>query len=135
MIIIKDWFKYDNGSEAFIAKDEKENKIYKFVKCTNKVSKNILIGKIMEHSEHYLTPSIIFANTHETVYLLEYYNGRNFISDGETHLYEDDMIEAHKDAVKAGLNPSFGYDDVMIDDKDNLIVVNLSKFKLGESYD
>ena len=43
------------------------------------------------------------------------------------------MIEAHKDAVKAGLNPSFGYDDVMVDDKDNLIVVNLSKFKLGDN--
>ncbi|XWX34272.1 hypothetical protein LMHOCYYV_CDS0048 [Staphylococcus phage PG-2021_4] len=133
MIIIKDWFKYDNDSEVFIAKDEKENKIYKFVKCINKVSKDIIIGKIMEHSEHYLTPNIIFSNSDESVYLLEYYNGRNFISDGETHLYEDDMIEAHKDAVKAGLNPSFGYDDVMIDDKDNLIVVNLSKFRLGDN--
>lgn len=129
MITIKDWFKYDNDSEVFIAKDEKENRIYKLVKCIDRVSKDIIIGKIMKHSEHYLTPELIFSNRNESIYLLEYYNGRNFISDGETHLYEDDMIEAHKDAVKAGISPVFGFDDIMIDDKDNLVVVNLDKFK------
>lgn len=127
MITIRDWFQYDNFTQVFIAKDDK--KIYRFLKSDIKETKEIIIGKTMRHSEHYLTPELMYDNGEESIYLLEYYNGRNFISDGETHLYEDDMIEAHKDAVKAGISPVFGFDDIMIDDKDNLVVVNLDKFK------
>lgn len=128
MIVIRDWFNYDENTQMFIVKDG--DTIYRFFKSFFKLSKEIIIGETMSHSEHYLTPQLMYSKDNEHIHLVESYNGRTFISDGETAFYEDDMIEAHKDALKAGLKPMFGYDDIMIDDKDNLVVVNLKKFDL-----
>lgn len=128
MNIIKNWFNNDGHLEMIVSDGEYIHRIIKH-DSESELPKDIEVGINLSHSNHYITPKVVHKEKGLTTYLLSYYNGINQFDASQEFIYNEEMLEAHKDAEKSGLKPIFGYEDVTTNEKDEIVVVNVKKFK------
>lgn len=128
MNIIKNWFNTRDHLEMVVEYDGTIHRIIKTVKTDN-LPKEIEIGINLAHSNHYVTPTLVHQGKDVDTYVLSYHNGINTFNELAYTLYSDEMKEAHSDAIKAGYQPVFGFEDVTTNEKDEIVVINVNKFK------
>lgn len=128
MNIIKSWFENNGHVEMIVSDGEYIHRIIRH-NTNSKLPKEIEVGINLSHSNHYVTPKVVHRQKGITTYLLSYYNGINQFDASQEFIYNEEMLEAHKDAEKAGLQPIFGFEDVTTNEKDEIVVINVSKFK------
>lgn len=131
MNIIKNWFVNNNDQLEYVVADE-DNYVHRIIKHnrSDKLSPEIIVGINLSYSNHYVTPIIVHEDEKHITYVMSYYNGINAFSVEDEFVYNEEMKEAHNDAVKAGFKPVFGYNDVTTNEKDEIVVINLSNFKI-----
>jgi len=131
MDIIKNWFTNNNGQLEYIVASE-DNYVHRIIKHDrkDKLTPELVVGINLPLSNHYITPVIVHEDDTHITYVMSYYNGINLFSAEDEFIYNQEMLEAHHDAVKAGFTPVFDFEDVTTNERDEIVVVNLNKFKI-----